>query len=170
MKKERPVKFLTLGNLFLLEAKNPLAISGMIVMLLSFILWTPLFAIRFWIQEPYERYDISTIEKEGVRTEAIISAIKTLDQIRIFGKSPKVISYNFTYQDQPSSDQFQTLEELEFSIGDKIGIKVHENQSIIEGIQPFRIPFHLLHIIPLFYLIIGSSLFLAGLRPFFFKI
>lgn len=164
---KRKVTFLNLIKL--IKISNPISIVGMILAFFSILFILPLIIfLSSNFVEPYENYNYDEIEKNGIEKNAKITEIKTLENTKVNGKHPILISYVFKENNLTKFDKFQTMQ-IDFAnylkAGSDIKIKVYNNQSKIQYLEPFIFPFFVFYIIPFTFFIIGSILIAIGFIP-----
>ena len=163
----RKVSLSTFFRLF--KTKKPIAIIGVVFTLLSLFFVLPMIIIiSSGIKEKYETYDHETITNNGVRKTAIVLGVTTLQNITVNGVNPIVIEYEYDNNGTPVNDKLQTLEieKVEkLSAGNNVIVKVLDNESVIEGIEPFSFPFEMFYLLPLVFLLVGVPLLLTALLP-----
>jgi hypothetical protein len=145
--------------------KHPLSIVGIVLVVGSIILLILIIDIKSYFQEPFERYNYKEISMFGEDHIAIINHLRKEDNIRIFGKSPVIIKYEYEISGQKLKDKFKTMESDKINnlaVGDDISIKAFQGESIIDSTKPFRFPYLYFQLVPLFFLLMGSILILSG--------
>lgn len=164
---KRKVTFLNL--ITLIKNRRPFSTLGLTFVFFSLFVILPLifFTTNSFVQ-PYEKYDFDKIEQNGLELTAKITDLRPVYNVSINGEHPLKISYTFLDNGVNKSDKFQTMD-LEktngMKIGNEIKIKVFENQSKVQNLEPFTFPFYLFYILPLIFFIIGSIFSFIGLIP-----
>ena len=162
----------TFGNLITLIKNNrPFSTIGIIFVLSSLFIMLPsiLFMTNSFV-EPYEKYDFDKVEKNGSEQNAKITDLRSVNNVTINGEHPLKITYEYLDKGITKSDKFQTMDlekTNEMIIGNEIKIKTFENQSKIEGLEPFTFPSYLFYFLPLIFFILGSIFSFIGLVPVF---
>ena len=149
------------------ELRNPLSISGMLLMVFASGLLLTITVLVYTFQEPYERYDHNAIAERGIPLNATVKAIETKDNIRVFGKSPRVIRYTFASGAQQQEGKFQTMESEKvdkLKAGDTIAVKFYKGRTTIEHITPYSFPAYLFNIFPAVLFLAGAFLVYKGLQ------
>ena len=165
----RHVGFLTIFKL--LQNKKPHFFMGMLFTGMSIIFIVFFFFIsRGWV-EPYESYDHEVIMSKGIEQDAIIVSLNSKDNVNINGKNPLVITYSFKDKGLDKVDKFQTLDIEKatlLSVGDKVRIKIYNNESLVLGYEPFEFPVMLMLLTgPFMFFIGGIVMLLISVIPAF---
>lgn len=154
LQNRRPYIFIGTGFTFM-------SIISLVVFFFSFSKWT----------EPYEGYDHKAIAALGTEQKAVIVNLASKDNVSVNGKHPVIITYSFESNGVDQTDKFQTLDvekAATLSIGDKLRIKTYNNQSSVQGYEPFEFPVVLLMFIgPVIFFVAGIVMLLIAVVPVF---
>lgn len=109
--------------------------------------------------------DYDLIKENGSLTEAVITATEVNHHVRINGRSPLIIHYEYSDKEgrehQDSYETMPTERVRRLDAGAKVDIYHHNGQSVIAGLKPLDIPVWVFFIIPIGPFLIGSA-FLIG--------
>lgn len=165
----RKVGFFTIFKL--LQNKKPHFFLGAMFTFMSIVFIVVFFLVAGNWTEPYEDYDHKTINEKGIEQEATIVNLSSKDNVSVNGKNPVVITYSFKNKELDKVDKFQTLDVDKaslLSIGDKVRIKTYNNESLVQGYEPFGFPVMLLMLMgPFLFFIIGIIMLLICVIPVF---
>jgi len=135
---------------------------------MSLIIFPIVFILAGTIQEPYEKYDQNSIQKNGAVHTAKILNIREVENVTINGQHPRLFYYGYTLNGKNFTDIFQTMDldkAAAIEMSDNVTIKVYKGQSIITGFEPFTFPMYIFFLFPLPFFMIGSIFLCIALLP-----
>jgi hypothetical protein len=120
-------------------------------------------------RRPFEKYDYKEIVRSGTPATARITDISLVTNVNVNGQSPRLITYQYSSNGQPCTDQFETFDTEQASTlrpSDTLAIKVLDGESVIPSLKPYSFPHTaLLAAIPILFALIGLPFLLIGALP-----
>lgn len=156
------------STLFTLIKNNPKSIIGILFPILSILIFVSVTILSFTIQNPYEKYDFESITKNGIKKSAKVISKETVYNVTVNGEHPVIITYEYENNGQIKLDKLQSMDLdkiLKLDIGSEVAIKVYNNESQIENIEPFSFPIVIFYILPMIFLLIGIVAFFMVTLP-----
>jgi len=163
----RPIDFATLWSL--IKERGKFTFMGLAFILGPILLLIPMLFVMPTTQRPSEKYDYEEIARGGTPATARITDISLVNNINVNGQSPRLITYQYTSNGQPRTDQFETFDTERASTlrpNDTLAIKVLAGESVIPSLKPYSFPrIALLASIPSLFALIGLPFLLIGALP-----
>jgi hypothetical protein len=163
----RPINLATFWSL--LKERGKFTFMGLAFILGPILLLVPMLFLKSATQRPFENYDYEEIIRDGTPATARITDISLVTNVNVNGQSPRLITYQYTNEGQPRTDQFETFDTERVSAlhpNDELSIRVLDGKSIIPSLKPFSFPFTALFLaIPGLFALIGLPFLLIGLLP-----
>ena len=148
------------------KSKSPFSLIGISLIILSiFVLIPTLLVLVNMLTESYERYDYKKIISQGEVQNAKVENLVIKPNITYNNVSLRVVEYSYLQGGSVKSDKFQTVDLVgieSLKTRDSIKISVLNNESVVNDLMPYRLPFKMFWFIPVMFLVFGTPLFLLG--------
>lgn len=156
MMHQRPVDFKT--KIALAKQRAPFSILGILFTIIGVGGLLPVYLLTSTITEDLPEVNYAEVMEFGVPTTGTIEDIEIKYNTQINGQHPANLSYSYDLGNGKVNSKVQVMAPHKVAIlkiGDQVDLKVHNEQSIIIGYQPYQFPAFIFLLIPGIFGIIG---------------